>query len=316
MSDERRILLVDNGSVEPASTLQLRRLAEELTTRLGMRVDPVSLAHSEKVPATALAGRPAELFEDGLDRLLAEGAGEIVVLPLFVGPTHAIVRHVPAVMVERRKAFPAVRIAQAEPLFVPGEARLAQILTEHIRSRVTRMAMPAATSFLSQVRQKTGRDKSDAAAWRTEARGGAERTVAGKIRVAVVDHGSPSRAVTEVRDAVVEQVRVQLRDQPVEIAACSMERRPGPEFAFNEPLLETLLAREGWRTEPVIVALLFIAPGKHAGPTGDVARIVARARGGSTEGVYVTPVMGEHPRLVDILADRANAVMVPLAARA
>lgn len=265
-----RVLLVDNGSLEPASTRQLRRLAAALQARIGVAVDPVSLAHATRVPAAALDGRPAELFEAGLDRVITEGARGIAVLPLFVGPSYAIMRQLPALVAERTRARPELRVGIAPPLFVEGETRLAEILADHVREQI--------------------------------ADGGE------KPRVAVVDHGSPSQAVTAVRDAVAAQVRERLGDAVREVAACSMERRPGAEFEFNEPLLENLLTREGWREGPMVVALLFIASGKHAGPDGDVAQIVARARGesGMSE-VRFTRVMGEHPRLVEILVERWRA---------
>ena len=262
LTRRRRILLVDNGSLEPASTLQLRRIAKELEANVGVEVAPVSVAHSNKIPSEKLEGREAELIEAALDRAVREGVTDVVIVPLFVGPSYAIVRHVPAVVAQRS----ALRGVSAPPLFIEGEDRLARILAELVRERL-----------------------------------GGE-----KPRVAVVDHGSPSRAVTAVRDVVADQVRALLGDAVIEVAACSMERREGEEFSFNEPLLESLLAREGWREGPVIVALLFIAPGKHAGPEGDVAQIVKRARGGTDEGVRFTRVMGTHPLLVEILADRVR----------
>jgi len=265
----RRVLLVDNGSLEPASTRQLRRLAEELEKRVGERVDPASLAHTDKVPAEELDGRRAELFEAALDRALREGVSGIVVVPLFVGPSHAITRWVPAMIEERREKFAAARIGLASPLFVPGEKRLGEILTEHVREQI----------------------------------GAGERP-----RVAIVDHGSPARAVTGVREAVAAQVRELLGGAVSEVAACSMERREGAEFDFNEPLLENLLARTEWRSGPLVVGLVFVAPGKHAGPDGDVAKIVRAARGGEMCGVKFTRVLGEHPRLVEILADRVRSV--------
>jgi len=272
----RRVLLVDNGSLEPASTLQLRRLARALSERLAVDVAPVSVAHSSKVSADALEGTPAELFDAALTRALADGVDEIVVLPLFVGPSYAIVRHLPAVVAERLKTFASARIEIAAPLFVPGEERLGQILAEFTREQLARWG---------------------------EAR----------VRVAVVDHGSPSRAVTAVRDAVAAQVRALLGATAEDVAACSMERRPGAEFEFNEPLLENLLVRDAWRRGPLAVALLFIAPGKHAGPDGDVAQIVARVRGETAGAVRFTPVMGTHPLLLEILADRARAALARFA---
>ena len=258
------MLLVDNGSLEAASTLQLRRLAAELERKVGMKVEPVSVAHSTKVPVEELEGRRAELLEEALDRCVAEGVKDVIVAPLFVGPSYAIVRHVPALVAQRGE----LRGRIAAPLFVEGETRLAEILTEHVRAEVS----------------------------------------AGmKVRVAVVDHGSPARGVTAVRDAVAAQVRESLGGDVMEVAACSMERRAGEEFGFNEPLLEGLLARDGWQDGDVVVALLFIAPGKHAGPDGDVAQIVKRARGGRREGVRFTRTIGAHPVLVEILAERVKA---------
>ena len=93
------------------------------------------------------------------------------------------------------------------------------------------------------------------------------------------------------------------------VAACSMERRPGAAYAFNEPLLETLLARPPWNFGPVIVAQLFLLPGRHAGPGGDVEAICRRARQkASALRTRRTRLLGGHPALIEILADRFNAV--------
>jgi len=262
-----RLLLVDNGSLEPASTLQLRSLAGQLGSRLSCKVDPVSLAHSDRIPADALEGTSAELLDAGLDRCIREGVTDFVIAPLFVGPSHAITRHVPAMIAERIRKNPALRINLVPPLFVPGETRLAEILADHVGEKLV----------------------------------GGERP-----NIAIVDHGSPARAVTEARDVVTAQVRALLGDRVHQVAACSMERRAGAEFDFNEPLLETLLSRSDWRNRPLIVALMFIGPGRHAGPGGDIVQICQAARGAAMDGVKFTRLMGSHPRLLDILVDRAR----------
>lgn len=294
----RRVLLVDNGSLEAASTRQLRCIAAGVEARLGVKVDAVSLAHSNKVPAEALGGQPAELLADALERVVREGVRELIVAPQFIGPSYAIVRHVPALVAEKTAGVAGLRVAIAAPLWIEGERRLAEILVDGVRGVI---------------------------------RG--DETGVGKVRVAVVDHGSPSRAVTVVRDAVAAQVREMLGDEVSEVAACSMERREGAEFDFNEPTLARLLERDGWRDGELVVALLFLAPGKHAGPDGDVARIVRTARGGEAKaagerrgsatppynggegggGVSFTPLMGEHPRLVEILVERVRAAEQTLA---
>ena len=84
-----------------------------------------------------------------------------------------------------------------------------------------------------------------------------------------------------------------------------MERREGAEYDFNEPVLANLLAQPGWKDEPVVVGMLFIAPGRHAGDDGDVVQICRAARGSASTGVKLTRLLGQHPLLLDILADRA-----------
>jgi hypothetical protein len=86
-----------------------------------------------------------------------------------------------------------------------------------------------------------------------------------------------------------------------------MERRPGPEYDFNGESLETVLgglARSDPHS-PVILATLFLAPGRHAGPLGDIADICRRveARTGGFR-AYPSPLVGTHPDLIEILAQR------------
>lgn len=269
------VLLMDNGSLEPASTRQLRELAAALAARVGRPVAPVSLAHSDKIDPARLDGRPAELFEATLDRLIAAGVRDVVVAPQFIGPSLALTRHVPAVIAERRAHVPELRVALAPPLFAPGETQLGEILAEHVRE---------------QIAKSPGQ----------------------RPRVAIVDHGSPARAVTEVRDAVAAQVRARLADEAIEVAGCSMERREGAEFDFNEPTLEHLLARLEWRTAPLVIGMLFLAPGRHAGPDGDVAQIVRAARG-DDPAVRFTKLLGANPRLIEILAERVEGAIRPRA---
>jgi sirohydrochlorin ferrochelatase len=123
-------------------------------------------------------------------------------------------------------------------------------------------------------------------------------------RVALVDHGSPVPDVTAVREALVRQLRAAL-GPGTEVVGCCMERRPGAEFDFNGPLLAELLEREGWNAARVTVAMQFLLPGRHAGPAGDVAAIcrAAQQRFPRLQPV-LTPLVGEHPRLAEILADR------------
>jgi hypothetical protein len=81
-----------------------------------------------------------------------------------------------------------------------------------------------------------------------------------------------------------------------------MERREGPEYAFNEPLLATALQRA---PGDVIILMLFLLPGRHAGPDGDVATIAKEhAKPGAQ--VHMSPLLATHPRLLELLVKRSG----------
>jgi sirohydrochlorin ferrochelatase len=89
-----------------------------------------------------------------------------------------------------------------------------------------------------------------------------------------------------------------------------MERREGIEYDFNEPLLERVAQLDGWAAADVIVALFFLLPGRHAGAGGDVAEICDGLIAQHTlRSAVRTPLLGEHPQLVDILVDRLRAAL-------
>ena len=269
-------ILMDNGSLEPAATLALRGLATALEKRLGARVEPVSLLHSSGVPAEKLNGGVAEILEPALERRLAAGQNEFLVLPLFFGSSGALTEYLPARVAHLRAKHPQLSLKVAAPLFQSGDDRLARILADQVRS--------AALSRASSLPQKT--------------------------RVALVDHGSPARAVADVRNALAKQLSVLLGPNFI-VAASSMERRASAAYDFCEPLLAGLLRQPGWSSGDVTVAMQFLLPGRHAGPTGDVATICheAETTSGGALRTTMTGLVGEHPLLVEILADRWTAAI-------
>jgi hypothetical protein len=124
-----------------------------------------------------------------------------------------------------------------------------------------------------------------------------------------------------VRAAVVAQLRRALRGRNVHaVLGASMERRAGPEYDFNEPMLESVLGTPTLRAAPkggaVVLAMLFLQPGKHAGSGGDVDEIVAQAlaeaeaeAGPGTYGggpILKTELLAPHPQLLELLAQRAT----------
>ena len=91
----------------------------------------------------------------------------------------------------------------------------------------------------------------------------------------------------------------------VPVQACSMERRDGPEYAFNDPLLENLATVKGDSDTHLILGMFFILPGRHAGEGGDVAEIIeGLIKRDHFKSIHVCPLLGEHPLLLDVLADR------------
>jgi len=319
-----KILLVDNGSLEPAAVLALREVARRLSAREGRAVFPVSLAHSDKVPVDALGGDrrasavgdkckslggvPAQCVEPFFRAQLASGEREFVILPFFIGPSRAVMHALPKVVEKLRAQFPDLRVRIAPVLHAAGDDTLARILADRVRSVLGEIAKTERETEPQKHGQRAGVEQE--ACGKTEPR----------VRVALVDHGSPTPEVTAVRDEVAAQLAAFLGDDArvAEVAASSMECRPGPTYVFNEPLLETLLAREAWRGNAgmrslIIVAQLFLLPGRHASLGGDIAQICARAkeRSPSLQTVQTEP-LATHPLIVELLAQRLAGLQNPL----
>ena len=256
-----RIILLDNGSLEPAATLELRRLSREVGRLLGREILPVSVLHSHKVDPMLLEGQPAVIFEQAVRQAKSDGIDELIVLPLFIGPSRAITEYVPKVFAD---AFPgAMKLTIRPTLFGDDGAELLAILVDNLRL----------------------------------AQGDSD-----KDTILLCDHGSPIIEVTRVRDALARDLAVELDIPTSRLIACSMERREGPEYAFNEPLLSSALQNS---PGDVIVLMLFLLPGRHAGPDGDVATIAKEHAKPGTQ-VRLSPLLASHPRLVELLAIRSG----------
>jgi hypothetical protein len=277
-------ILMDNGSLEPAATLGLRALAAQLAARIGAPVEAISLLHSSAVPAERLGGQPAEILEPALERRLAAGQSDFLIVPLFFGPSGALTDYLPKRLAHLRGEHPALNVRVAAPLFAAGDDRLARILADHVQA--TLATPPGGT------RPPEGfRARPEAAPH--------------PHRVVLVDHGSPAKAVTDVRNELACQLAGVL-GPACTVAPASMERREGAAYDFCEPLLERLLRSPDWNTGDVTIAMQFLLPGRHAGPAGDVAEIcrAAEAASGGALRTRLTGLVAEHPLLVDILADR------------
>ncbi len=251
-----RILLVDNGSLQPAAPLQLRLLSAEVGRLLNQTVYPVSVLHSHKIDPALLDGQPAVIFEQAVRQAKADGINELIVLPLFIGPSLAITEYLPKVFAEANAG--KIKLSIREPLFGPA---LISMLIDNLKS----------------------------AGWSK-----------GSGTVYLCDHGSPIREVTRCRDFFALSLRNQLGLNEDELIACSMERRDGPEYDFNKPLLEDALQQAKGEA---IILMLFLLPGRHAGGDGDVATI---AKEHAPEGLRwkLSPLLGTHPALPALLVQR------------
>ncbi len=269
------VMLVDNGSRRAAATLGLRRLATALTAASGRIVHAVSLQHADRIPADRLDGQPASLFTGFVDAALRRGDRDFVVVPLFFGASRALTAFIPEQVAALTAAHGPFRLDVAPPLIpLPdGEPRIGDILADHVRAAAAPL-------------------KSNA------------------VRVVVVDHGSPLPEVTAVRRYASAALRQRLAaGTPVDEAV--MERREGPEYDFNGDLLGDVLeciAADGPLT--VVLAMLFLQPGRHAGPGGDISEICERAMAAHPGlRVAISPLAAEHPLLVEILRDRLGQVL-------
>lgn len=90
-----RIILVDNGSLEAESILHARRLAAAVSLLINQEVKAVSVLHSHKVDPQLLGGIPPTIFADEVKEASKSGVNDLIVLPLFMGPSRAITEYIP-----------------------------------------------------------------------------------------------------------------------------------------------------------------------------------------------------------------------------
>ena len=266
------VFLIDNGSLRPQATVALRLLAQALARRSAMPVEAVSLLHSHKIGADKLNGVPATIVKRRLRELLAAGQRDFICLPLFLGPSLAIADYLPQVVNELSGEHPELKV------------RIASVLAgEDLDAPDPRLAQMLA----DQIRALQASPDT---------------------KLALVDHGTPIIEVNRVRNAVAQQLACEL-GVPV-VLPCSMERREGKAYAFNDPLLEKLGSIDDFVGGRLILAMFFLLPGRHAGEGGDVAEICeGLIAEGTFEQIQNTPLLGEHPMLLEILEDRLREVI-------
>jgi len=259
-----KYFLVDNGSLNPEATLNLRRIAKALSSETGLPIRPVGLMHSHKVNAQKLDGVAAETMESLFQSPECKEWKHVVMIPLFFGPSLAITDWLPRKL-QQWQAEDSTRSFRILPcLHFLGDDRIARALTERTLDAIS------AHDY-------------------------------NKPFVALVDHGTPLLEVNQIREDVGRQMKSLLPAEISGFSTCSMERRDGPEYDFNDPLLENKLRElAGEKVEQVVVAQLFLSPGRHAGKGGDLEEICSFFPGA----IARTELLGMHPLILEILLER------------
>lgn len=113
--------LFDNGSLRAASTLALRRVAARLAEHIGVEVRAVSLLHSHRVSPAELGDQPAVLLESALAEYAEQGGEQAIALPLFFGPSGALVEYLPPRLEALATKYPHCRFTLAACLESPAD---------------------------------------------------------------------------------------------------------------------------------------------------------------------------------------------------
>ncbi|MCP4273186.1 MAG: cobalamin biosynthesis protein CbiX [Gammaproteobacteria bacterium] len=271
MHSDVTIMLVDNGSVKPEATLQLRRLAESLGNNCEQKVFPVSLRHADRINSDYLGEKPASTLVPFLSERLKAGFNQFILIPLFFAESGALTFFVPEQLELLERQFGKIELTVSDVIYpLPeGDNRLVNILFDHIQQLI-------------------------------------KKDTSVKYDIVLVDHGSPSKKVTAVRQHVAAALQPKFNDVVIEQAV--MERRDGELYDFNGPLLEQWLERKAAKGEKsVIVVLMFLLPGRHAGNGGDIEMICHRIeRQYPGFKVNITPLVAAHAGLLQILQSRLS----------
>jgi len=259
-----KVVLIDNGSLEAAAHEGLRTAALAIGERAQCRIEAVSWKHSGRIAAASLQRGAAHTLAPWIRSQVASGEREFVFVPFFISPQGAIGSALRKDLEALQKETGGFDFTFTDGLAVANA--LPTIVADRIRESAVALGLK-------------------------------------RPAVIVVDHGGPSRSSADVRNQVADAVRVGLAGTIGPLAATSMESPDGPDFDFNRPLLAEALALPGFDTGDVLIAPLFLLPGRHAGPKGDLAKI-AHAAEARSPGLrcHFTPLVGSHPETIETLA--------------
>ena len=259
-----KVDLIDNGSLEAAAHEALRTAALAIGEKAQVRVESVSWKHSNRIPPATLQRGAAHMLGPWVRSQVAAGEREFIFVPFFISPQGAIGSSLRRDLEELQQDTGGFEFTFTDGLAVANA--LPAIIADRVRETMTSLEVK-------------------------------------RPAVVVVDHGGPSRNSADIRDQVAQAVRLGLGETIGSLMAASMETPDGPDFEFNRPLLEEVLSQDGFKSGDVLIAPLFLSPGRHAGPKGDLARI-ARAAEKRSPGLrcHFTQLVGSHPETIETLA--------------
>lgn len=270
MKSKPCVILMDNGSHRAESTINLRRISKSLSQQINTEVHPVSLLHSTKVNPSELEGKKAEILEPFIKSKCEKGVDSFFIIPFFFGQSAALKDYLPERGKDIKSKWQKTEIKLA-PTLVKIEDKNDYCVSNIIRELV-----------LEKIEEKNLKNP----------------------HVTLVDHGTPVKEVNQVRNHISQQLTEILNGRVAQVKASSMERREGKEYEFNEPLLENLLGQNDF-IQDVVLAMLFISPGRHAGTGGDIDKICQSAESKcNTLRTFKSKLFAMHPKVIDLLASR------------
>lgn len=250
----------------------MRRVAQKLSTASSFVVRPVSLLHSDKIVSSKLNNESGETIETFLASEPGRNEKKLLILPFFLGPSRGITEWLIEKLQDWQKKDSGRTFKILDTLHLGNEKILAHALYLQIE----------------QIRLEKKLEHP---------------------HVAMVDHGTPVFEVNQVREKVGVELNSLFLKGGFSFNTCSMERREGDEFAFNDPLLEQVLAKWGrLGVGQVVLAMFFLLPGRHAGKDGDLVEICNDAEKQFPQmKIFQTVPLGEEKIIFEILMGRLNA---------
>lgn len=281
---KKLVVLANIGSLRTEPYLDVRQLSFRLSRSLRLPVVPCSFRFSNRIDASKLHGIAAKTFEMVLNEHLhqySEYTTEVVVLPLFFGNSSTLTEFLPDVLAKCWRKFTNDGATLNRP---PLSLRLGGCLVNManpVDDRVAQILMEKVKALTADVPRSED------------------------ISVLVLDHGTPNKEVHEARELVGDQLRKLMEGQVKLVGTGCMERREGSEYDFNDPLLEVALDHYKITSGVLVVAILFLSQGRHAGANGDIEEILegVKKKYPNVE-IRVTEPLGTHELLSEVLQDR------------